>query len=111
MVSSLDNRNAESTGRYWLMKTFEVLKDYQKDILLGERFWIDETYLSKKPSDTSKDRCGKKLRGFHMTRSASPLRQTGHTLRPFPDRMREAFGKEADHGHGEPYQQRFDDGG
>ena len=64
MVSSLDNRNAESTGRYRLMKTFEALKDYQKDMFLGERFWIDETYLSKKPSDTSKDSCGKKLRGL-----------------------------------------------
>lgn len=63
-VSSLDNRNAESTGRYWLKKVFEVLKDYQKGMVLGDRFWIDETYLSKKPSDTSKDSAGKMLKGL-----------------------------------------------
>lgn len=63
-VSSLDNRNAQSTGRYWLKKVFTVLKDYQSSVVVGERFWLDETYLSKKPSDTSEDEEGRKLRGL-----------------------------------------------
>lgn len=39
-----------------------MLKDYQTGIMLGQRFWIDETYLSKRTSDILKDEGGKKLR-------------------------------------------------
>lgn len=49
-VSSLDNRNSLSTGRYWMRKVFSVIKDCQKGIVLGSPFWIDETFLSRKPS-------------------------------------------------------------
>ena len=30
-TSSYDNRNVESTGRYWLLKVFEVLKGIQDE--------------------------------------------------------------------------------
>lgn len=63
-VSALDNRNTESTGIYWLRKVFAVLKDYQDRIVLGPVFWIDETFLHKKPSETRKDAKGRKLRGL-----------------------------------------------
>lgn len=63
-VSSIDNRNSPSTGRYWTKKVFEVLRGYQDGIILGDRFWIDETYLRKEPSETSKDPEGRKLRGL-----------------------------------------------
>lgn len=63
-VSSLDNRNSPSTGRYWMKKVFEVLRHYQDETVLGDRFWIDETYLRKTPSKTSKDAEGRKLRGL-----------------------------------------------
>ena len=34
-VSSLDNRNSLSTGRYWMRKVFSVIKDCQKGIVLA----------------------------------------------------------------------------
>jgi len=43
--AAYDNRNAGSTGYYWLQKVFLVLKDYQDDIVLGDKVWIDETYV------------------------------------------------------------------
>lgn len=49
--SSRDNRNAASTGRYWLYKVFEVLKHYQDDIVLEGKIWLDETFFSVKKSD------------------------------------------------------------
>lgn len=61
--SAYDNRNANSTGEYWLIKVFEVLKDIQKDVVLSGRIYIDETYFSKKKSkEITKN--GKKLRGI-----------------------------------------------
>lgn len=63
-VSSLDNRNSQSTGRYWMKKVFEVVGHYQDGIMLGGKFWVDETYFSKTPSETSEDERGRKLRGL-----------------------------------------------
>lgn len=61
--SSRDNRNAESTGKYWLKKVFSVLKDIQKDVILEDKIYIDEAYFPVIKSDTVlKD--GKKLRGI-----------------------------------------------
>lgn len=37
-VSSLDNRNVRSTGRYWIKKVFEALKNYRDGIMLGNVF-------------------------------------------------------------------------
>lgn len=64
LVSSLDNRNVQSTGRYWTKKVFEVLNHYQDDIVLDNTFWIDETYLKVKPSDMTLDHKRRKLRGL-----------------------------------------------
>lgn len=61
--SAFDNRNANSTGRYWLAKVFEVLKDVQKDVVLEGRIVMDETYLPKITSETV-IKNGKKLRGI-----------------------------------------------
>ena len=44
--SSRDNRNAESTGKYWLIKVFEVLKNCQKDIIFKGNIYLDEMYFS-----------------------------------------------------------------
>lgn len=61
--SARDNRNAESTGKYWLIKVFEVLKNCQKDIILEGNIYLDEMYFSIVPSkEILKD--GKKLRGI-----------------------------------------------
>lgn len=61
-TSARDNRNSESTGKYWLIKVFEVLKDIQKDIVLEGNIYLDEMYF---PVIKSKviTKNGKKLRG------------------------------------------------
>ena len=64
--ASLTNMNAKSTGRYWISKTFEVLKGCQDGVVLRGNVWIDETYFKqtksglvmrdgKKPSGLSKN--------------------------------------------------------
>ena len=63
-ISSLDNRNVRSTGRYWIKKVFEALKHYQDGIMLGNVFWIDETFVKKKPADTVKAQNGKHIKGI-----------------------------------------------
>lgn len=62
-TSARDNRNSESTGKYWLIKVFEVLKHVQDDILLEGTIYLDETYF---PVIKNKTICrnGKKLRGI-----------------------------------------------
>ena len=61
-TSAFDNRNAASTGKYWLIKVFQILKGIQDDVVLSDTVWLDETYLPVIKSKTiAKD--GKKLRG------------------------------------------------
>lgn len=62
-TSSFDNRNADSTGLYWLSKVFAVLDGRQDGTVLSGRVWIDETYFPKWPSETEL-REGKRLRGL-----------------------------------------------
>lgn len=64
LVSSLDNRNVQSTGRYWTKKVLKALNDYQDNIVLGDTFWIDVTYLKVKLSETTLDCKRRKLRGL-----------------------------------------------
>ena len=63
-TSATDNRNADTTGFYWLAKVFIVLRFYQDSILLGDFVFIDETYLSEKRSKVIKTQGGKRLRGL-----------------------------------------------
>lgn len=60
---SLNNRNSESTTPYWLHKLFLLLEDYQDDIMLKTKIWIDETYYSVIHKDLVLIE-GKKLRGI-----------------------------------------------
>lgn len=61
-----DNRNSETTAKYWLIKVFEVLKGIQDDIVLDGTVYLDETYFSKaKQNKIKKD--GKELRGISRT--------------------------------------------
>ncbi len=62
-TSSYYNRNAESTGRYWLLKVFEVLKGIQDEEIIDGTIYLDEVYLPKIKSETIK-KDGKKLRGI-----------------------------------------------
>lgn len=51
LSASADNRNAYSTGRYWISKVFLVLEDYQDDTVLSGRVFVDETYVPRWASD------------------------------------------------------------
>lgn len=61
--SARDNRNAESTGKYWLKKVFKVLSNYQNNTILEGNIYLDEMYFPVVPSKEGlKD--GKKLPGI-----------------------------------------------
>lgn len=61
--SSRDNKNAETTGKYWLIKVFSVLKNIQNDTLLEGNIYIDEIFFPIIKNKTiTKD--GKELRGI-----------------------------------------------
>ena len=62
--SARDNRNAKTTGKYWISKVFAVLSDSQKDILLSGRIYLDETYFPIMPKDESRKSDGKHYRGI-----------------------------------------------
>ena len=62
-TSSYDNRNVESTGRYWLLKVFEVLKGLQDEEILDVTIYLNEMYLPKIKGKTIK-KYGKKLRSI-----------------------------------------------
>ncbi len=55
------NKNSLNTSKYWLEKLFIVLKDYQTNIKLKSKIWIDETFYKVKLKDT-KCKGNKKLR-------------------------------------------------
>lgn len=62
-TAAMDNRNSVSTGFYWLEKVFLVLKDYQNDIRLSGKAWIDEAYVPVWKSKREK-RDGREYRGL-----------------------------------------------
>lgn len=61
--SSFDNRNAETTGKFWLQKVFLVLKHIQDDVVLSGDVYIDEKFFSVITKDIIK-KDGKALRGI-----------------------------------------------
>ena len=52
-----------TTEKYWLIKVFYTLQDYQDNILLSRDVIIDEYYLPVSISDLSLTSDGKKKRG------------------------------------------------
>ena len=62
-TSSRDNRNAKTTGFYWLSKVFATLSGCQGGVMLEGRVWLDETFV---PVDRQErvTRGGKRLRGL-----------------------------------------------
>lgn len=60
-TTARDNRNAYSTGKYWLIKVFFVLKKIQNDVILDCNIYLDEMHFPViKRNTVIKD--GKKLR-------------------------------------------------
>lgn len=79
--SSRDNRNAGSTGSYWLIKIFAALTDIQTDVKLSGKIWIDEMLMPVINRDNVlKD--GKKLRGNSRNKIdvAAAVDEHGHIL-------------------------------
>ena len=62
-TASLGNRNADSTGRYWLSDAFAVVEGIQEGVSLSGDVWIGETCFPKWRSE-SETRGGKRLRGL-----------------------------------------------
>ncbi len=68
-TSARDNRNAVSTGRYWLFKVFAILEDIQDDIILEDKIYLDEMFFPVvKSKEVLKD--GKKLKGISRNKIA-----------------------------------------
>lgn len=66
--SARDNRNAKTTGKYWISKVFAVLSGCQKDIVLSGRIYLDETYFSIMPKDQTEKSDGKHYRGLSQNK-------------------------------------------
>lgn len=63
-TSAIDNRNSGTTGRYWLFKVFEVLKNIQQNVILYGNVYIDEKFLPVIKSKKKKDKDGKEPKGL-----------------------------------------------
>ena len=75
--SARDNRNAETTGKYWLIKVFEVLKGIQEPVVLKGNIYLDEMFFPVVKSKTvMKD--GKKLRGISRNKIAVAVAYDEH---------------------------------
>lgn len=80
--SARDNRNSESTGKYWLIKVFSVLKNIQDDVILEGNIYLDEMFFSVAKKDIITKDNGKKLKGISRNKIAvaSALDDCGHYL-------------------------------
>ena len=63
-AGSWNNRNSFTTSRYWLEKVFMLLEEYQKDIVLKGKVYLDETFYSVRISDLVLNPDGSKPRGL-----------------------------------------------
>ena len=81
-TSARDNRNAYSTGKYWLIKVFEQLKHYQDDMILKDTVYLDETFFSQVESKKKHRPDGKEYRGISRNKFcvACAYDSFGHVL-------------------------------
>ena len=63
-ADSWNNKNAFSTSRYWMEKLFITLQDYQANIILSGKVWLDETYYSVMTKDAVTNEDGTMPRGL-----------------------------------------------
>ena len=67
--SARDNRNANSTGKYWLIKVFSVLEGIQDNVMLSGDIYLDEMMFPVvKHKEVLKN--GKKLKGISRNKIA-----------------------------------------
>lgn len=62
-LTSRVNKNSMNTSIYWLHKIFLLLREYQKDIVLKNKVYLDEMFYTVMKGDL-KTKDGKKLRGI-----------------------------------------------
>ena len=101
VTSARDNRNASTTGTYWLHKVFTVLDDIQSDVMLEGNIYLDELFFPvMKKDEVKKD--GKKLRGISRNKiavgcayddSGNLLMVVENTSKPSDRSTWKAFGK------------------
>ena len=77
-TSSFDNRNVPTTGKYWLLKVFEVLKHIQDDNILEGNVYIDETFFPVIESKKRK-RNGMDLNGTSINQLAVATATDGNS--------------------------------
>jgi len=63
-ADSWNNKNAFETSRYWLEKLFLLLNDYQENIVVSGKVWLDETYYSVMTRDRELNEDGSNPRGL-----------------------------------------------
>ena len=81
-TTARDNRNAYSTGKYWLYKVFAVLKHIQDDVVLEGTVYFDETFFTVIESQKKRKANGKEYRGISRNKLcvASAFDDFGHVL-------------------------------
>lgn len=81
-TSARDNKNAYSTGRYWLYKVFAVLKRIQEDVILEGNVYIDETFFTVVESKKQLKENGQEYRGISRNKLcvAAAYDSHGHIL-------------------------------
>ena len=80
--SARDNRNAYSTGRYWLYKVFSILKYYQDNIILSGEIVMDEMFFTLIESRKELKEDGKEYRGISRNKLcvAAAKDDSGHVV-------------------------------
>ena len=63
-LTSKVNRNSSNTTKYWIDKTFLLLDGIQKDIILENTIWLDETYIKVRNPDIQHKEGGQEYRGI-----------------------------------------------
>jgi len=81
-TSARDNRNAYSTGRYWLAKVFAVLREAQENVVLEGRVYLDETFFTVAESKKKRREDGKEYRGISRNKLcvAAACDECGHVI-------------------------------
>ena len=84
VTSARDNRNAHTTGVYWLRKAFAVLGGCQDSVVLSGDVWLDETYVSVDKKDRVA-KGGKGLRGVSRNKIAIGVATDGRSIVVIPE--------------------------
>ena len=64
--ASRNNKNSWTTGRYWLEKVFYVLRNYQNNLILSDKIYVDEFYINDPKTEyIINDKNNYDVRGFN----------------------------------------------